>query len=339
MTPYEAIVQYGKERRWEFLRHLGFTTRRGLCKATYSRVFRRIDVADFETRLGRWVRGRLGRDDAPHIAVDGKTARGSRDGAAPGAHLLSAYAPEVKAVLAQLRVDATTNEHEAALELPGVLTLEGKVVTGDAMFTHRDVCEKVTEAGGDYIPRRRRISRHSAGTSRPPSPRPRPAFPPLQAARREAEIARAREDDKGHGRVETRSIEVTSSLAGYLGTDWPGCERVFRLTRVRETGEKVEAEVVLGITSLPRERAGAERLLGLIRDHWGIENGLHGVRDGALREDAGRIRKGPGPRVMAGLRNIAVFPFKRMGYESAAEATRHYACHPEETLKIVSIPI
>ena len=48
MTSYEAIVQYGKERGWEFLKLLGFTSPRGLCKATYSRVFRRIDVADFE---------------------------------------------------------------------------------------------------------------------------------------------------------------------------------------------------------------------------------------------------------------------------------------------------
>ena len=114
---------------------------------------------------------------------------------------------------------------------------------------------------------------------------------------------------------------------------------MFRLTRVRKTGEKVETEVVLGITSLAREQAGAEELLGLIRGHWGIENGLHGVRDGTLREDASRVRKGSGPEVMAGLRNIAVFLFKRMGYQNAAEATRHYVCHPGETLKIVSIRI
>jgi hypothetical protein len=151
MTSYEAIVQYGKERGWQFLQLLGFTTRWGLCKATYSRVFRRIDVADFEARVGRWIQGRLGRDDAPHLAVDGKTARGSRDGTTPGVHLLSAYAPDVKAVLAQLRVDGKTNEHKAALQLLGILTLQGKIVTGDAMFTHRDICTGVTEAGGDYI--------------------------------------------------------------------------------------------------------------------------------------------------------------------------------------------
>jgi len=151
MTSYEAIVQYGQERGGEFLRLLGFTRRRGLCKATYSRVFRRIDVADFETCVGRWIRGRLGPGDAPHLALDGKTARGSRDGQTPGIHLVSAYAPDVRAVLEQLRVDAKTNEHKAALELLGVLPVKGKVVTGDAMFTHRDVCAQVIEAGGDYI--------------------------------------------------------------------------------------------------------------------------------------------------------------------------------------------
>jgi hypothetical protein len=151
MTSYEAIVQYGKERGWEFLQHLGFITRWGLCKATYSRVFRRIDAADFEARLSQWIQARLEPHDAPHLSIDGKTARGSRDGDTPGVHLLSAYAPQVKAVLAQLRVDAKTNEHKAALELLGVLPLKGKVVTGDAMFTHRDVCAVVIKRGGDYI--------------------------------------------------------------------------------------------------------------------------------------------------------------------------------------------
>jgi predicted transposase YbfD/YdcC len=171
------------------------------------------------------------------------------------------------------------------------------------------------------------------------SPSQRPAFPPLQTARRETEIDRATETDKGHGRIEKRSIEVTSSLAEYLKSDWPGCAQVFRLSRERKIGEKVETEVILGIASLSREQAGPKRLLGLIRAHWGIENGLHGVRDGTLREDASRIRKGAGPEVMAALRNIVIFLFHRLGHKSAAAATRHYVCQPCESLKILSFPI
>ena len=151
MTGYEAIVDYGKKRGGDFLRLLGFTRRRGLCKATYSRVFRRIDVADFEARIGRWIQGRLGSKDAPHLAIDGKTARGSREGETPGIHLVSAYAPDVRAVVAQLRVDAQTNEHKAALELLRILPVSGKIVTGDGMFTHRDFCASVIAGGGDYV--------------------------------------------------------------------------------------------------------------------------------------------------------------------------------------------
>ena len=151
MTSYEAIVQYGEERGREFLYLLGFTRGRGLCKATYSRVFRRIDIADFEARVSQWIQGRLQAGEALHLAIDGKTARGSRDQDTPAAHLVAAYAPDAKAVLAQLRDDAKTNEHKAALELLGVLPIKGKVITGDAMFTHRDVCAKTMEREGEYI--------------------------------------------------------------------------------------------------------------------------------------------------------------------------------------------
>ncbi len=68
------------------------------------------------------------------------------------------------------------------------------------------------------------------------------------------------------------------------------------LRRERRRGGEVEIETLFGITSLPRGRAGARELLTLARAHWGIENGLHGRRDGTLREDASRVRQGAGPR-------------------------------------------
>ncbi|MGZ3337647.1 MAG: hypothetical protein ACXVBV_20205, partial [Isosphaeraceae bacterium] len=68
-------------------------------------------------------------------------------------------------------------------------------------------------------------------------------------------------------------------------------------------------------------------------------NGLHGARGGTPREDARRIRKGSGPQVLAILTNIGIFVFKRFKQKSAASATRHYVCHPEESLKCLSISI
>jgi predicted transposase YbfD/YdcC len=69
----------------------------------------------------------------------------------PGVHLLTAYVPAAAAVLKQVRVDAKTNEHKAALKLLGVLPVRGKLITGDAMFTPRDFAQEVRDQGGDYL--------------------------------------------------------------------------------------------------------------------------------------------------------------------------------------------
>lgn len=129
---------------------------------------------------------------------------------------------------------------------------------------------------------------------------------------------------------------MTTWLADYLAPDWPGCAQVYRLERERRSGDKVETEVIFGITSLPRERAGAVELLRLIRAHWGIENGLHGRRDGTLREDASRVRRGAASQVMAALRNLVIYLRPQSGKPSLAAATRYHMCHPEKSLELLS---
>src|SRR5512135_1634894 len=110
---------------------------------------------------------------------------------------------------------------------------------------------KSSRRGGITSCPSRRTSRHCGPTLRPPAPRRRPAFPPLQTARRAARIDRACEVDKGHGRIEKRTLEVTTWLTEYLSPDWPGCQQVFRLERERRVPGKVEVDVIFGMTSLP----------------------------------------------------------------------------------------
>jgi hypothetical protein len=150
MRSLEAIAQFGRDHGLAFRLLLGFTRLGTPGKGCLSYLFRRLDIAAFEQALARWVLARCP-EMGDAIALDGKTLRGSARKGVPGVHLLAAYAPKVTAVLGQLRVDAKTNEHKAALELLGLLPLEGKVVTGDAMFCHKDVCAKVLEGGGDYV--------------------------------------------------------------------------------------------------------------------------------------------------------------------------------------------
>jgi hypothetical protein len=140
--------------------------------------------------------------------------------------------------------------------------------------------------------------------------------------------------NKGHGRREHRRLLSTTELNGYL--DWPGVGQVFELERVRLLkGGKTEAEVVHGITSLGRDRAGAAELLALVRGHWGIENKLHYVRDETLGEDRCRARKGSSAQALAALRNAAVYLLGKVNPENKAAATRRLAAHPWEAVALL----
>lgn len=150
MKSLEAIAQFARDHGPELAEALGFTHWPTPCKATLSNVFRRLDVAAYENALSAWLKRRCP-DLGDTLAIDGKTLRGSASYHVPGVHLLSAYAPRVAAVIAQVRVDAKTNEHKAALEFLGILPLQDKIVTGDAMFCQRDFCEEVIRQGGDYV--------------------------------------------------------------------------------------------------------------------------------------------------------------------------------------------
>jgi len=148
---YQAIAQFGRDKGFALAHALGFTRGKTPNKSTYSVLFRVLDVQAFEAALSRWITTRVPEDQEKLISLDGKTARGSRDGDVPGQHLVAAYCAAAQAVLAQIRVDAKTNEHKAALKLLGILPVKGNIITGDAMFCQRDLCAAIIEAGGDYV--------------------------------------------------------------------------------------------------------------------------------------------------------------------------------------------
>jgi len=53
--------------------------------------------------------------------------------------------------LIQAEVGEKTNEHKAALTLLRGFVLKGRVVTADAMFCQRDLCQEVLKQGGHYF--------------------------------------------------------------------------------------------------------------------------------------------------------------------------------------------
>jgi DDE_Tnp_1-associated/Transposase DDE domain len=150
-TTLAAVAQFGRLRRHRLGHALGFRDGRMPCANTLSNALRGLDGDHLDRVIGAWLADRHA-GGWEVINLDGKTARGSRDGEVPGVHLLAAYAPQAAAVVAQMRVESAAHEHKAALRLLGILPpLAGAVVTGDALFTHRDVCDGVVQRGGDYV--------------------------------------------------------------------------------------------------------------------------------------------------------------------------------------------
>lgn len=147
-----------------------------------------------------------------------------------------------------------------------------------------------------------------------------------------AERQTAVSTNKGHGRLETRTLTSTTALADYL--DWPFVRQAFRLVRQRTVRGRTTTETVFGITSLPRDKADAPRLLKLVRQHWSVES-LFWVRDVTFGEDACRVRTGSAPVVLAALRNAAIALLDQKRVTNKAAALRRHAAHPHEALALV----
>jgi hypothetical protein len=157
-----AVAQWVRERAEdepELLEVLGFPPGRSTCVATLHRVYKAMDVDAFEAAVGGWLAQTGVAPDDP-VALDGKTLRGvhghmEQGQYVPGAHLVAAYAHGAQAVLAQVRTGGKGQELAAVAQvLTQVLTqvpLTGRVVTGDALLTQREVCDQIVAGGGDYV--------------------------------------------------------------------------------------------------------------------------------------------------------------------------------------------
>jgi hypothetical protein len=133
-------------------------------------------------------------------------------------------------------------------------------------------------------------------------------------------------------------LTATSFVAAYAAAGrWPDLAQVVRVERRRTVGGVTTVEVAYGITSLPPGHANAARLLALQRGHWGIENGLHYVRDVVLGEDACRVRCGSTPQLLAGLRNVVVRLARRVG-KGVTAAARYWYLHPLQAIDLLGAP-
>jgi predicted transposase YbfD/YdcC len=287
-------------------------------------------VADFLTAARETSGHRRGkRRGTIALCLDGKTLRGTIPaGMTRGVHLLAAYLPEQGIVLLEVAVDGKENEIVTAETVLSLVDVRGCVVTGDAIFAQRQLSRQIRRKGGDYLwcVKENQSMLYAAIATLFTTP-PLPALPD--------DFLSATSLDTAHGRYEERRLTASRLLVGY--TTWPAAQQVFQLTRRTLIADGSWREsVAYGITSLPRTVADAERLLALVRGHWGIENGLFYRRDVTLGEDRSLLRRGHGPAVLATLNDLTVGLLLREGHTNVARGRRIYTAFPDHAFNLLT---
>jgi hypothetical protein len=141
-----AIFRWGRRLTPDALALFGIE--RAPCHATYHYVFQSLDGDALAKALGEFAcAGAV----PGHIAIDGKTLKGSRRQGAKALHVLSAFATGLSSVVGDIVVDPSQNEITAALAFLKDLPLEGVVITGDAIFCQREICQTIEDGKGDYL--------------------------------------------------------------------------------------------------------------------------------------------------------------------------------------------
>jgi predicted transposase YbfD/YdcC len=325
--------------QWVALRQEVLACAMGLAKAqaphatTYSRVLREaVDIEDLERVVREFFASQPEAGKSVVLNLDGKTLRGTIPaGESKGVHLLAAYLPEEGWVMYQVEVGSWENEIPAAMRILRQLDLRDKIVTGDALLAQRELSTQIVKAGGDFVwAVKGNQSRTQDDIELLFAPEScAPGFSPSHKDFRTAATW-----DKGHGRLERRSLTASSLLKDYV--NWPYAEQVFRIERrfLRIRDGKLTEEVKYGVTSLTAAEASPERLLELVRAHWSIENGLHYCRDETFREDRCRLT-GQGARAMAVLNNLVLGLLRRTGVDNVPDARRYYAANLEEAAALI----
>jgi predicted transposase YbfD/YdcC len=277
---WSDIAQFAQEREKWFRRFLelpaGIPTH-----DTFERVFMALDGRVFQCCCVDWLRAVAGLLRLDHLAIDGKTLRGSASANLGPLHVVSAWATQANLSLGQVAVDKKSNEITAIPQLLELLDLTGVLVTIDAMGCQKEIAKKIVARGGDYLLAVKGNQEHLLADIQATVEQA------LEGQLRPGVVVQHTTREEGHGRQEERSYVIIHHVEGLRDrAEWPDATTVGMCRRDRTVAGVQSSEVHYFIGS---RRMGARRYAKALRQHWGIENNLHWQLDVSFGEDNSRI--------------------------------------------------
>lgn len=292
---FRAFAIYGEE-KLGFLKRI-YPYNNGVpSHDTFARIFSLLCSKQFSVLLTTWVEGlRHTLGDLQHIAIDGKSLRGSRKAhdKHSAIHLVSAFASETRLTLAQEKAPHKGyGENEALIKILGYLNIQGATITIDAAGCRIEVAQALVNKKAEYILglKKNQKNAHEA------------VLEHFGSEKLLDEAVYFEEATKGHGRIELRKCWVTEDLRCLAGLpEWPNIKSIVCIESERHIKTKTTTERRYYLSSL---EANAAKTLKIIRSHWAIENSLHWVLDVTFSEDGCRARTKNAPENMSILRRM-----------------------------------
>jgi predicted transposase YbfD/YdcC len=320
-----AIGQWARNAPQETLARLGATARGplGVRKAPSTSTVQRL----LTTVCPGGLADLLGHDPAGagHLAVDGKTAKGSHTGTTPSAHLISALTGTGH-VVSQARIPDKTTEVTAPPHLLDPFDPAGVTITADALHTNaREAGFPVEDKHAHYVLAVKRNQKALFETLH--------SLP--CATVRTGHTCR----DKSHGHSETRTVRALTLTD--LDPNFPHLTQAARIHRRRrvETTGKISRETVHVITDLTSRQASPAKIGQLLRGHRATEKREHYARDVTFGEDTSGVRTGHSPENMATFRNLAIGTLRAVGYRYIPDGLRDVSYHPlAHPLELLNVP-
>lgn len=293
---------------------------------TFQRVFDRLNPPALQRVLLDWLHHVSDLLSVRHIAIDGKTLRGSARQTAPNQylHLVSAWATEANLTLGQVAVEEKSNEITAIPQLLELLDLKGAFVTIDAMGCQKEIARQIIDQGGDYVLAVKDNHEHLKAD--------------IDACFQSAYASNCagldydwhETEEHGHGRHEKRMYEIICNPEGIRNTEaWAGFLVIGKCWSQRTVNGVTSEQERLFIGS----RRCSARLYGkVLRKHWSIENNLHWQLDVSFGEDRNRIHQRHGGENAALLRRMALGLLKQHPSKGSIRCKRFQAAMDVEFL-------